>query len=146
MRTEQVGGSSLGVSCFALIILALALIGSPDDGVARPKQLTSTEVEDLVKGNTVQGFNPSDDSSYTMFHSGDGRVRAELRNVNGELSRSDGKWWVNEEGKLCLDWKNFRWVNSCVFVISDKESLTFQDDNGRIVSFGEVQIGNPNNI
>ena len=138
--------TAFGHSGILVLVLILALSWITDDAFARPKQLNALEVEDLVKGNTVFGYNPSDDSSYTMFHSGDGGVRAELRNVNGEKSLSDGTWWVTDNGKLCLDWDNFHWVNSCVFVVRDNESLTFKDDNGRVVSFGEVEIGNRDDI
>jgi len=145
-KIERVSGAVVGVWGIWSLTLILALCWIANDAFARPKQLSSIEVEDLIKGNTVFGYNPSDDSNYTMFHSGDGGVRAELRDVNGEKSLSDGKWWITDDGKLCLEWDNFHWVNSCVFVVRDNEALTFQDDNGRVVSFGEVEIGNPDDI
>ena len=78
-RTERDSGARVGVSGVLSLTLILALCWVANDAFARPKQLNSIEVEDLVKGNTVFGYNPSDDSSYTMFHSGNGAVRAELR-------------------------------------------------------------------
>lgn len=133
-----------------LIFAAIAMIGAMTVAVpnadARPKRLTATEAEALLKGNTVFGFNPSDDSTYIMFHSGNGSVRAELSNVNGDKSESTGRWWINDIGQLCVDWDNFRWINSCAAVVKDDDTVTFQDENGRIVSFGEVEQGNPDDI
>ena len=128
----------------AALVLSLAVAGGAAD--ARPKRLDRDEVTALITGNTVRGFNPSDDSTYTIFHSGNGEARAVLRNVNGQVSRSDGRWWVNDLGKLCVKWGNFRWVNSCAVISRDEDAITFLDDNGRIVSFGEVVTGNPDDI
>lgn len=133
------------LGALALAVLIIPLLTAPDAD-ARPKRLTAAEAEALLKGNTVFGFNPADDSTYSMFHSGNGNVRAELRNVNGEISESDGRWWINDQGQLCVDWENFRWVSSCAFVIKDDDTITFQDDNGRIISYGEVAKGNPDDI
>lgn len=133
---------------FGMMMLALATVYaySQPDAEARPKRLSAVEAETLLAGNTVIGFNPSDDSTYVMFHSGNGRVRAELRSVNGELSKSGGRWWISDEGLLCVDWDNFRWINSCALVVQDDETLTFQDPSGRIVSFGEIAKGNPDDL
>ncbi len=129
---------------FLAAVLVIALTAPEAD--ARPKRLTASEAEDLLAGNTVFGFNPSDDSTYTMFHSGNGRVRAELRNVNDELSESGGKWWITDDGQLCVEWDNFRWINSCNAIFRDDDTITFRDENGRIISFGEVARGNPDDI
>lgn len=129
-----------------LLVAVLAAILSAPGADARPKRLSAAEAEELLTGNTVFGFNPSDDSTYKMFHSGNGRVRAELRNVNGDLSESDGKWWVNDQGLLCVDWDNYSWVNSCAAVVQDDDTITFEDENGHIISFGEVARGNPDDI
>ena len=133
---------------FSMTILALVTVyayGQPQ-AEARPKRLSAVEAETLLAGNTVIGFNPSDDSTYVMFHSGNGRVRAELRSVNGELSESTGRWWISDDGLLCVDWDNFRWINSCAAVVKDGETITFQNENGRVISFGEVARGNPDDM
>jgi hypothetical protein len=132
---------ALVAGCFLLLQLGAVHIAQ-----ARPKTLDAGEVQSLIRGNTVFGFNPSDDSSYAMYHLSDGGVRAELKNVNGDIARSTGKWWVNEDGKLCVDWEHFRWIDSCVVVVRDKEVITFEDENGRIVSFGEIEVGNPDDL
>ena len=116
------------------------------DAEARPKQLSAEEVTTLLRGNTVYGFNPDDESSYVMFHAVDGRVRAELSGLDRSISRSDGRWWVNDLGQLCVDWDNFRWVSSCAAVNEDDGAITFTNDNGRIISFGEIEVGNPDGI
>lgn len=113
---------------------------------ARPRTLDREEVVELLSGNTVIGFDPRAGSEFSMFHSSQGRVRAELRNVNRRADRSDGRWWVTDEGKLCVDWTNYRWVDSCVAVVREDESVTFVDDGGRIVSFGEMAPGNPDDL
>ena len=113
---------------------------------ARPRTLDREEVVELLSGNTVIGFDPRAGSEFSMFHSSQGRVRAELRNVNRRTDRSDGRWWVTDEGKLCVDWTNYRWVDSCVAVVREDESVTFVDDGGRIVSFGEMAPGNPDDL
>ncbi len=128
------------------LLAVLALWGSAFDAEARPKQLSSEEVTALLRGNTVYGFNPDDESSYVMFHSVDGRVRAELSGIDRSVSRSDGRWWVNDLGQLCVDWENFRWISSCAAVNEDDGAITFTDDNGRIISFGEIEVGNPDGI
>jgi hypothetical protein len=135
-----------GVRAASIGVLALLLAFAGATAEARPKRLDADEVKALVEGNTVHGYNPSDDSTFTMFHSSNGQVRAELTNVNGQVSRSDGRWWVNDQGKLCMEWGNFRWVNSCNAVMRDDEAVTFVDDNGHIVSFGEVVAGNPDDL
>jgi hypothetical protein len=81
-----------------------------------------------------------------MFHAVDGRVRAELSGIDRTVSRSDGRWWVNDLGQLCVDWDNFRWVSSCAAVNEDDGAITFTDESGRIISFGEIEIGNPEGI
>jgi hypothetical protein len=134
------------VLALLVVCFLLAQMGAVQTAQARPKTLDAGEVQSLIRGNTVIGFNPSDDSSYVMYHLSDGGVRAELKNVNGDISRSTGKWWVNEEGKLCVDWEHFRWIDSCVVVVRDKEVITFEDENGRIVSFGEIEVGNPDDL
>ena len=130
------------------LLVACALIAAITAGEAdaRPKRLGAEEVKVLLSGNTVRGFNPNDSSTYIMFHSGDGTVRAELRNVNGIVSRSGGRWWVNDQGKLCVDWESFRWISSCASLTKDDDAITFLDDNGRVISFGEVSLGNPDDI
>ena len=134
--------------CLAVALLVAIVAAAPlaSDAEARPKRLSAGEAEALLSGNTVFGFNPSDDSTYTMFHSGNGRVRAELRNINGDMSESDGDWWVNDQGLLCVEWDNYSWINSCAAVVQDNDTITFEDENGRIVSFGEVAPGNPDDI
>ncbi len=143
MRRNRPWWTPLGVFALAAVVMPLATIS---DAEARPKRLSPDEAEKLLKGNTVFGFNPTDDSTYSMFHSGNGRVRAELRNINGEISESGGRWWINEDGQLCVDWDNFRWINSCAAVVQDGDTITFQDENGRVISFGEVAPGNPDDI
>lgn len=130
------------------LLVACALVAALAAGAAdaRPKRLEAAEVKALLSGNTVRGFNPSDDSTYVMFHSGDGTVRAVLRNVNGAVSRSAGRWSVSDQGKLCLDWESYRWISSCAAVVKDDDAITFVDDSGRVVSFGEVAVGNPDAI
>ena len=132
---------SRAASAFALAVLAGAV-----DADARPRTLDREEVVELLAGNTVFGFDPRAGSEFSMFHSSQGRVRAELRDVNRRSDRSDGRWWVTDEGKLCVDWTNYRWVDSCVAVVREDESVTFVDDSGRIVSFGEMAPGNPDDL
>ncbi len=121
-----------------------ALVASAGD--ARPRTLDQGEVKELLTGNTVFGFDPRNENEFTMFHSGSGRIRAELRNVNRKADMSDGRWWVTGEGKLCIEWTNYRWVSLCAGVVKDGDSITFVDDGGRIISFGEVEPGNPDDL
>lgn len=144
MRNRRRGRSGFAAAAIGALALLLAFAGATAE--AKPKRLDAGEVKALIAGNTVYGYNPSDDSTFTMFHSSNGQVRAELRNVTGQVSRSDGRWWVNDLGKLCIEWENFRWVSSCAIVTRDDDALTFADDDGRIVSFGEVVTGNPDDI
>ena len=132
--------------CLATLASTLLCIWTVQQADARPKRLSAAEAEELLSGNTVFGFNPSDDSTYSMFHSGNGRVRAVLRNVNGDVSESGGRWWVNDQGRVCVDWDNYRWISSCAIVLKEDDAITFQDDNGRVISFGEVAKGNPDDI
>ena len=124
------------------ILLALSASGAD----ARPRTLDREEIVQLLTGNSVLGFDPRTDSEFTMFHSSGGRIRAELRNVNRQSDESDGRWWVSDEGKLCVEWSNYRWISSCAGVVLDDEAITFVDDNGRIISFGEVVPGNPDDL
>ena len=50
---------------------------------------------------------------------------------------------MTDEGKFCVDWTNYRWIDSCVAVVRDGDSVTFKDDGGRIVSFGESRRATP---
>lgn len=113
---------------------------------ARPRTLDGDEAAALLSGNTVFGFDPRAESEFAMFHSSDGRIRARLRNAGGSEDESIGRWWITDEGRLCVDWENYRWVDSCAALVVDGESLTFVDDNGRIISFGEVAPGNPDDL
>ena len=128
------------------LLLAVALSSIVSNAEARPKRLSSDEVTALLRGNTVYGFNPNDETSYVMFHAVNGRVRAELSGIDSTVSKSDGRWWVNDLGQLCVDWENFRWINSCAAVNENDGVITFTDDNGRIISFGEIEVGNPDGI
>jgi hypothetical protein len=130
----------------AALLLAIALSSIVSNAEARPKRLSSDEVTALLRGNTVYGFNPNDETSYVMFHAVNGRVRAELSSIDRTVSKSDGRWWVNDLGQLCVDWENFRWINSCAAVNENDGVITFTDDNGRIISFGEIEVGNPDGI
>ena len=130
----------------AALLLAIALSSIVSNAEARPKRLSSYEVTALLRGNTVYGFNPNDETSYVMFHAVNGRVRAELSSIDRTVSKSDGRWWVNDLGQLCVDWENFRWINSCAAVNENDGVITFTDDNGRIISFGEIEVGNPDGI
>lgn len=132
-----------GVVASALVFATACFTAQAE---ARPRTLDREEVVELLSGNTVIGFDPRAGSEFSMFHSSQGRVRAELRNVNRRTDRSDGRWWVTDEGKLCVDWTNYRWVDSCVAVVREDESVTFVDDGGRIVSFGEMAPGNPDDL
>lgn len=123
---------------------ALALAAGAAD--ARPRTLGHDESQALLAGNTVYGYNPRNDDTFKMFHSTDGGVRAELRNVNGQVSESAGRWWITDEGKLCVDWANYRWIDSCTSVVQDGDAVSFVDDSGRIVSFAEVKPGNPDDL
>ena len=128
------------------LLLAVALSSIVSNAEARPKRLSSDEVTALLRGNTVYGFNPNDETSYVMFHAVNGRVRAELSGIDSTVSKSDGRWWVNDLGQLCVEWDNFRWINSCATVNENEGVITFTDDNGRIISFGEIEVGNPDGI
>ncbi len=130
----------------AALLLAIALSSIVSNAEARPKRLSSDEVTALLRGNTVYGFNPNDETSYVMFHAVNGRVRAELSGIGSTVSKSDGRWWVNDLGQLCVEWKNFRWISSCATVNENEGVITFTDDNGRIISFGEIEVGNPDGI
>lgn len=132
--------------CCVASLVASAALAAAVDADARPRTLDREEVVELLSGNTVYGFDPRTENEFSMFHSGRGRVRAELRNVNRRTDRSDGRWWVTDEGKLCVDWASYRWVDSCVTVVRDGDSVTFVDDGGRIVSFGEMAPGNPDDL
>ena len=132
-----------GVVASALAFAAVCFTAQAED---RPRTLDREEVVELLSGNTVFGFDPRAGSEFSMFHSSQGRVRAELRDINRRTDRSDGRWWVTDEGKLCVDWTNYRWVDSCVAVVREDESVTFVDDSGRIVSFGEMAPGNPDDL
>ena len=134
-------GASRMLACAAA--LALAAAGTAD---ARPQTLDRDESAALLAGNTVYGYNPRNDDTFRMFHSSDGGIRAELRNVNGQVSESAGRWWITDEGKLCVDWTNYRWVDSCTRVVQDGDAVSFVDDSGRVVSFGEVARGNPDDL
>lgn len=133
------GSERLAIAAWALLCLAF-----PAD--ARPRTLDGGEAAALLSGNTVFGFDPRAESEFAMFHSSDGRIRARLRNAGGSEDESIGRWWITDEGRLCVDWENYRWVDSCAALVVDGESLTFVDDNGRIVSFGEVAPGNPDDL
>ena len=128
------------------LLLAVALSSIVSNAEARPKRLSSDEVTALLRGNTVYGFNPNDETSYVMFHAVNGRVRAELSGIDSTVSKSDGRWWVNDLGQLCVEWDNFRWINSCATVNESDGVITFTDGNGRIISFGEIEVGNPDGI
>ncbi|MDP6013226.1 MAG: DUF995 domain-containing protein [Alphaproteobacteria bacterium] len=128
------------------LLLAVALSSIVSNAEARPKRLSSDEVTALLRGNTVYGFNPNDETSYVMFHAVNGRVRAELSGIGSTVSKSDGRWWVNDLGQLCVEWENFRWISSCATVNENEGVITFTDDNGRIISFGEIEVGNPDGI
>lgn len=128
----------------AIAILVFLCVACQAD--ARPRTLDGDEAAALLSGNTVFGFDPRSESEFAMFHSSDGRVRARLRNAGGSEDESIGRWWITDEGRLCVDWENYRWVDSCAALVVDGESLTFVDDNGRIVSFGEVAPGNPDDL
>lgn len=131
----------------ALAVAMAFMLAMQPDAEARPKRLDSDQVTSLLRGNTVYGFNPGDDSTYVMFHSANGTVRVEVRTINGSVLRSDGHWWINNLGQLCIKWKSARLMNSCATVNDDGEGgVTFTDDNGRIISFGEVETGNPDAI
>ncbi len=133
----------------ALIIagVAIGVVGSgAGDAEARPRILDRAEASALLSGNTVFGFDPRTESEFTVFYSGNGRARAELRNVNGRTDRSNGSWWITDEGKLCIDWENYRWISLCARIVREADSLTFIDDNRRIISFGEVAVGNPDDL
>ena len=125
------------------VLVGLLVASSAD---ARPRTLDGGEAAALLSGNTVFGFDPRAESEFAMFHSSDGRIRARLRNAGGSEDESIGRWWITDEGRLCVDWENYRWVDSCAALVVDGESLTFVDDNGRIVSFGEVAPGNPDDL
>ena len=133
-----------GSGRLAIAVLAFLCLACQAD--ARPRTLGADEAAALLGGNTVFGFDPRAGSEFAMFHSGNGRVRARLRNAGGGEDESAGRWWITDEGKLCVDWENYRWVDSCAALVVDGESLTFVDDNGRIVSFGEVAPGNPDDL
>lgn len=128
----------------AIAILAFLCLACQAD--ARPRTLDGDEAAALLSGNTVFGFDPRAESEFAMFHSSDGRIRARLRNAGGSEDESIGRWWITDEGRLCVDWENYRWVDSCAALVVDGESLTFVDDNGRIISFGEVAPGNPDDL
>ena len=131
----------------ALAAFALAaLVAAAPDAEARPRTLERAEIVELLTGNTIFGFVSGNESRFSMFHSGSGQVRAELRNVNGRTTDSDGRWWVTDEGRLCVDWTNYRWIDSCHKLVADGEAITFRDESGRIVSIGEVVPGNPDDL
>ena len=136
-----IGGARRAAPALAL---AVAFLAAAAEG--RPRTLDREEVVALLTGATVFGFDPRNDNQFTMFHSSGGGVRAELRNVNRRAERSDGRWWVTDEGKLCIDWTDYRWIDSCNAVVRDGDAITFVDAGGRVVSFGEVVPGNPDDL
>ena len=127
-------------------VLGLVLAVAAAAAEARPRALGADEIVALIEGNTIYGFDPRSGGEFAMFHSAGGRVGAEVRNVNDRTDRSNGRWWVTEDDKLCIDWEHPRWIDVCAGVVRDGESITFVDGSGQIISFGEVAPGNPSDL
>lgn len=127
----------------AVVSLVLALAAAAE---ARPRALGADEIAAVIEGNTIYGYDPRSGNEFAMFHSAGGRVGAEVRNVNDLTDTANGRWWVTDDDKLCIDWEDRRWIDLCAGVVRDGESITFVDDSGQVISFGEVTPGNPDDL
>jgi len=120
-----------------LLVLIMSLLGckTPQQGMLDREQtmvekgyreLKGDELKSMISGNTEQ----SSTGSY-FYHSPDGTFKG----VSGQSGKSNsGTWWMGDDGRVCRDWGNNKWVPkgcSAIFINDKTGDIQWYDTDGR---------------
>ena len=95
-----------------ILIVSAALSGCAGiPALQGERELTSREVKSLFTDKTVESVNRSTGVTSFTYYFPDGRVRQSRL-----WSTRDGKWYVKEDGRICLSFKKTK----CRFVTNAK--------------------------
>ena len=81
------------------VIAALVLSFSSNSSASAP--LAKEEVEKLISGNTAEGQNVKWEKGMTWYFHKLGQIRM----IDEHGNRGKGRWFINDEGELCTQFK-----------------------------------------
>ena len=116
MHTEKLGLQVVKIAALA----SLAGLSSVGAGHADPVQLSATEINDMMSGNSIYGFFPDGVTEYRQNNHSDGVAVVvvkgdKIRNIPWEAVEEDGT------GKYCEDWSADGWGKLC-FTVTREEA------------------------
>ena len=86
----------LSVASSLLLLAGPALAADP---------VSSEEIRDLFSGRVAEGVTRKG-KEVTVTYLPDGRLEGRAR--SGKKKFDTGKWWVPDDGTLCIQWKQWR--------------------------------------
>lgn len=105
---------------FLLTAVLVLAMGAPAFA-ADAEVVSGYEVKLFFNGRTADCIKTKDDSTCATFFAKDGEVK---RITHNDGKQRVGKWWVSDEGNLCVHWNGKK--KPLCFVIKDPRDGTFQ--------------------
>ncbi len=110
---------------FSVFFLWAALIGVAAPAFAQP--LTGDEIKKLLAGNTVEQtqFVPKN-MTFLSYYDADGSIMT----LTESGKTNTGKWRVNEDNLLCVQWPNRAEV--CIQIVKEADGTYKRVDKGEV--------------
>jgi len=137
------------IKTISIIAIALVMVAAlAFECNAEWRILSNDEVIDLFTGKTVKGYHVKKKYAFTSYYEPTGTFRS----YQGEAREPRlGKWWVNNEGDICIRWQDES-KDLCRKMITDDDGnyrKVLVKKNGKqilIVRFESFIDGNANDL
>ena len=106
-------------------------------------ELSATEVSQLFSGNTVEAFSELKQAPVSLYYDSNGDVRGVFASGN----KGATKWWVEDNGQICLKGKD---GDLCFVVVEEGgeyQKYLVKEGDERVLAFSmeTFSTGNTNN-
>jgi len=139
----------IAVRLIPAAILLLAMVVAVDSGCATDgRVLSGDEVRALFSGKTVKGYHEKKEYPFTSYYEPSGTFRSYQ---DGATVPRSGRWWVNDSGDICIQWKGEPQSFCRKMITNDKGDYwkVLVKSGGKrilIVTFESFVDGNVNNL
>ena len=110
------------------------------------EQLSKEELEKLISGNTAEGQNVQWEKGMTWYF----QALGQIKKIDEHGNRGKGRWLINEEGELCVEFK--RGGERCRTVVPradggyDIYGTEYPEEDDLKWTFSRVLPGNPHDL
>ena len=102
-----------GIRVLAILISGAALsLAAPGPAASDQSRLAMDEMVAFWSDTTSEGIGEADQCRYAMYYAANGDLSGVSRCACCTF-RATGSWSINEDGKICLEWSDEDWPNTC---------------------------------